>query len=165
MATAKEEEMMLRQGAEDLSASQDQYLSSASPKGKFSAQKVNALLQALDKVVALFGEVAPSPRVKDSIQSFPPEVMAKLFAVIEALSQYDMEGEYEMPEPSGLATDDDLIAVMVVLDKLSKDKKFKKFLKKPVEVEVEMGGEEEGGEDRSGLSPDQESEMSIMFGE
>ena len=41
MATAKEEEMMLRQGAEDLSASQDQYLSSASPKGKFSAQKVN----------------------------------------------------------------------------------------------------------------------------
>ena len=28
MATAKEEEMMLRQGAEDLSASQDQYLSS-----------------------------------------------------------------------------------------------------------------------------------------
>jgi len=156
----------LRQGAEELSNKQDEYLSSASPKGKFSAQKVNALLGALDKVVSLFGEVSPSPRVKDAIKSFPPEVVAKLFAVMEALKQYDEEGDYEMPEPSSLATDDDLVVVMMVLDKLSKDKKFRKFLKKPIEMEMEMGGEEEGkGMRGPAVSPEQETELSIMFGE
>jgi len=166
MPTMKEEEMMLRQGAEELSNKQDEYLSSASPKGKFSAQKVNALLGALDKVVSLFGEVSPSPRVKDAIKSFPPEVVAKLFAVMEALKQYDEEGDYEMPEPSSLATDDDLVVVMMVLDKLSKDKKFRKFLKKPIEMEMEMGGEEEGkGMRGPAVSPEQETELSIMFGE
>lgn len=166
MPTMKEEEMMLRQGAEELSNKQDEYLSSASPKGKFSAQKVNALLGALDKVVSLFGEVSPSPRVKDAIKSFPPEVVAKLFAVLEALKQYDEEGDYEMPEPSSLATDDDLVVVMMVLDRLFKDKKFRKFLKKPIEMEMEMGGEEEGkGMRGPAVSPEQETELSIMFGE
>jgi hypothetical protein len=168
MPTMKEEEMMLRQGAEELSNKQDEYLSGASPKGKFSAQKVNALLGALDKVVALFGgEVAPTPRVKDTIKSFPPEVVAKLFAVMEALKDFDGEGDYEMPEPSSLATDDDLVVVMMVLDKLFKDKKFRKFLKKPVEMEMEMGGGEEEGKGMGGpsVSPEQETELSIMFGE
>lgn len=168
MPTMKEEEMMLRHGAEELSNKQDEYLSSVSPKGKFSAQKVNALLGALDKVVALFGEVSPSPRVKDAIKSFPPEVVAKLFAVLEALKQYDGEGDYEMPEPSSLATDDDLVGVMMVLDRLFKDKKFRKFLKKPIEMEMEMkGGEGEGEGMGKGpsVSPEQETELSIMFGE
>lgn len=170
MPSVKEEEMMLRQGAEELSNKQDELLEATSPKGKFSAQKVNAFLGALDKVIALFGgEVSPSPRVKDTITSMPKEVMAKLLALTEALSQYDTEGDYVMPEPNEISTDDDLVAVIMILDQLGKDKKFKKFLKKPVEVEIEMGGEEEGkggmGMGGPPMSPEQESEISMMFGE
>lgn len=168
MPTIKEEEMMLRQGAEDLSDKQDALMETLSPKGKFSAQKVNAFLAALDKVVSLFGDVASSPRVKDTITSMPKEVVAKLIALTEAVSQYDEDGEYEMPEPRDITSDNDLVAVIMLLDKLSKDKKFRKFLKKPIEVEMEMGGEEESagmGMGKGPVSPEQEAELSIMFGE
>lgn len=160
------EEQELRDLADEQSNKQDQMLSNVI-KGKFSPDKANTFVNALDKVVSLFGDVSPSPRFKDTIKSFPPEVVAKVFAVMEALKQFDTEGSYEMPSPDQVSNDNDLVVVMMILDKLSKDSKFKKFLKKPVEMEIEMGSEKEDSMEESKVetSPEQETELSIMFGE
>lgn len=157
----------LRGLAAEAATKQEQMLEASAPKGKFSEKQVNALINIINKVMSLFGDVDPLPRIKGDATSFSPDTMARLVVLSQALSEYDDVGEYEMPDPTKLKSDDDVIKIIIVLDKLSKDKRFGKFLKSPPpqmegeEVEMEEGTSE--GKSPM-LSEDQMSELSMVFG-
>lgn len=161
------EEMELRSLADQAVQKEGQLLQAASPQGKFSQKNVNALINILNKVMSLFGDVPALPKVGADITSFDADTMARLMALHKALKQYDDMGEYDFPDPTGIKDDNGVIQIIVVLDKLGKDKGFKKFLKSPppeMEAEeVEM--EEPTSEGKSPmLSEDQMSEVSMAFG-
>ena len=161
------EEMELRGLADQAVAKEEALLSAAAPKGKFTEKNVNALINVVNKVMSLFGNVPSLPRIKGDVTSFDADTMARLMALHKALKQYDDVGEYEMPDPTAIKDDNGVIQIIVVLDKLGKDKGFKKFLKSPPpemeSEEVEM--EEPTSEGKSPmLSEDQMSEVSMAFG-
>jgi len=161
------EETQLRGLADEAVAKEEQLLSAAAPKGKFTEKSVNALVNVINKVMSLFGTVPTLPKIKGDVTSLDADTMARLFALDKAIKQYDDVGEYEMPDPTKISDDNGVIQIIVVLDKLHKDKGFKKFLKSaPPEMEGEEAEmEEPTSEGKSPmLTPDQETEMAMMFG-
>lgn len=159
----KPEEQMRQLGEQEAMTTEKLY-SEASPSGKFSKRALAPFVAAINKLVAMLDKsVPPLPLPKEDIKGkMPVEVATRLAAISSAIKDYDKEGDYEMPE--AIASDDDLVAVVMVFDKASKDKGFKKFLSAPVpEAPSEMSSGE--GEKESEMEPEQEVELKMMFGE
>lgn len=154
----------MRQLGEQEAMATERVFAEASPTGKFSKRALAPFVAAINKLVSIMdSSIDPLPLPKEDLKGkMPVEVATRLAAIASALKDYDEEGDYEMPET--IASDDDLVAVVMVFDKASKDKGFKKFLSKPPPEQMEMeaeGKEEEG----MGMEPEQETEIKLMFGE
>lgn len=158
------EEMKLRELADEQIGKREELIKTITPTGEFSKSSVNALIGAINKVIPLLDKTVPPLKpVKEDISGPMPEDLAtRFFAVGSALKDYDSEGDYELP--GKIASDEDLVAVVMVFDKASKDKGFKKFLSQPVPQPEGMEEEAMGEEGKSSMSPEQETEIEIMFG-
>jgi hypothetical protein len=134
-----------RQG--DIEAKEDEMYSGASPKGKFSGKALNALVDATNRLLPLFG-------IKDSYDRFgpgpqttlPPEFVRILTMFAKAID--DAVDAGVLPEGTevdlGLITDDSgLQSLAGRVGLASKSSQFKRFLMRKVENAVPENPEED----------------------
>ena len=146
--------------ASEAKESDDESFASMSPVGDFSAQKLNGLVKAHNKVLALFGEDTVYPDFDDDQGEFPAEFVRQLSMVQSAASDAADEGlvnEDFLFSLDGITGDEDLIMLTGRLEGLARDKAFKRFLKqKPKEEEEEEVLEET-------IEPDAEADLDSLF--
>lgn len=109
------------------------------PRGKFSKNSLNRLVRELNKVLELFEQTYPE--FEEDITEFPEEFVSSLSMVASAAEDADVDFELNMEE---ISDDRDLAMIAGQLRKLSRDKKFKKYLQASTIVpEEEVVVEEE----------------------
>ena len=110
-------------------------------EGDFSLNRVNRVVQSLNRVVKLF-QAPPYPEF-DAVPEggiYPPEFSKYLLMVSAAVDQSGME-EYAFSIPE-IKSDADLLDLAGKLDAVASDKTMKAFLNKPQgtgEFQTEMG--------------------------
>jgi len=149
---------MMRQG--EVEAAEDEMYASASPKGKFSGKAANALVEATNRLLPLFGIEDKYDRFGGgTMTSLPPEFMRILTMFSKAIS--DAIGEGVLPEDATVdltvITDDSgLQGLAGRLGMAAKAPGFKRFLLKktketPEADEAEEMSEEMGSDDTDKL--------------
>ena len=140
---------------------EDEMYAGAAPKGTFSPKAMNALVDAINRVVPLFGMEDKLPKVKSTLTEFPPEVM-RILSMFQAAGsdavEADMLPEEALLDFTGVVDDSTVMMLAGKLNMMEKHKPFKKFLARPgkgkemekeisVEIEVEPAGEKEMSEE------------------
>ena len=166
---AMKSDMMAMEETADMR--EDEMYSKAAPAGRFSGKTVNALIDAANRLLPLFGIKDQHPRMEGAMQSkLPASLMRLLSMVATAISDAIDAGMLEedaVVVMDGITDDAGLQGLAGRLNMAAKSAGFKKFLKQPkkvsVEVEVESGGE--GEEEGGGKSPEEMSteDMDAMF--
>ena len=159
-----------RQG--EVEEAEDMAYEMKSPKGRFSGKALNALVDAANRLTPLFG-------ISEKYEKFGPETLTSLPApFVRLLTMFataiaDAVEEGALTEDvalmmDGVTDDAGLQGIAGRLNMAAQSPGFKKFLKSPkkvsVEVEVESGGE--GEEEEGGMkSPEEMSteDMDAMF--
>lgn len=150
-------EAMTRQG--EIEASEDEMYSSASPKGKFSGKAANALVEATNRLLPLFGINDKYDRFGGgALSSLPPEFMRILTMFSKAIGDAIAEGV--LPEDATIdlkvITDDSgLQGLAGRIGMAAKSPQFKRFLLRKTSEEgteeEEDVSEETGSEDTDKL--------------
>jgi hypothetical protein len=152
-------EAMNRQG--EIEESEDEMYSSASPKGKFSGKAANALVEATNRLLPLFGINDKYDRFgSGALSSLPPEFMRILTMFSKAIGDAITEGI--LPEDATVdlkvITDDSgLQGLAGRIGMAAKSPQFKRFLLRktsesaPEAEEEEEMSEEMGSEDMDKL--------------
>jgi len=125
---------------------EDEKLREASPKGMFTSQGLSALGEALSKAAPLFD--AKFEVIEDEIPTesevIPPDAFKLLVAISEASQEAEEAGAIDSELAFGVddvINDSMLFEVAAIVDMLSSDREFKKFLSEPakkVEKETEV---------------------------
>jgi len=150
-------EAMNRQG--EIEESEDEMYSSASPKGKFSGKAANALVEATNRLLPLFGINDKYDRFgSGALSSLPPEFMRILTMFSKAIGDAITEGI--LPEDATVdlkvITDDSgLQGLAGRIGMAAKSPQFKRFLLRKTSEEgteeEEDVSEETGSEDTDKL--------------
>jgi hypothetical protein len=151
-------EAMNRQG--EIEESEDEMYSSASPKGKFSGKAANALVEATNRLLPLFGINDKYDRFgSGALSSLPPEFMRILTMFSKAIGDAITEGI--LPEDATVdlkvITDDSgLQGLAGRIGMAAKSPQFKRFLLRKTseggtEEEDQEMSEETGSEDTDKL--------------
>jgi len=150
-------EAMNRQG--EIEESEDEMYSSASPKGKFSGKAANALVEATNRLLPLFGIKDKYDRFgSGALSSLPPEFMRILTMFSKAIGDAINEGI--LPEDATIdlkvITDDSgLQGLAGRIGMAAKSPQFKRFLLRKTSEEgteeEEDVSEETGSEDTDKL--------------
>jgi len=167
---AMRQRTMQRQG--EVEEKEDEMYAAASPKGRFSGKALNALVDAANRVTPLFGISEKYEKFgPETLTTLPPEFIRLLTMFAKAIEDAISDGilsEDTMLDITTIADDAGLQGLAGRLNMAAKSPQFKKFLKSPkkvsVEVEVESGGE--GEEEEGGMkSPEEMSseDMDAMF--
>lgn len=165
---AMKNDMMAMEETADMR--EDELYAKAAPSGRFTGKTVNALIDAANRLLPLFGIKDQHPRVEGDMQTKLPTSLMRLLSMAAAAIQ-DAVDEGMLSEDAvvmldGISDDAGLQALAGRLNMAAKSPGFKKFLKQPkkvsVEVEVEAGGEGEGGGEASPEEMSQE-DMDAMF--
>lgn len=118
------------------------------PKGKFTPRGLNALVKATNSLLPLFGQTADYPMFKEEAPVLPTDFVRVLAmfssAAEDAIAQDVLDPEMSI-DMEGVMNDTGLMQLAGKIEKLAKDKSFKKFLSEPMpEQEEEAAMEEEG---------------------
>ena len=149
MATYSEEQLnsmpieRLEGVATDMAAQVDQnemaLTEAMAPEGEFSMARLNAVVDAMNDVVALMPDVEEYPTFEEDIDIFPPEFVDYFNMINTALRDAALN-ELEIDFMTA-ADDRDLAALAGALKSIAKNSEFKRHLKNavsaaPVEEEV-----------------------------
>lgn len=150
-------EAMTRQG--EIEESEDEMYSSASPKGKFSGKAANALVEATNRLLPLFGIGDKYDRFGGgALSSLPPEFMRILTMFSKAIGDAIAEGI--LPEDATIDLkvindDSGLQGLAGRIGMAAKSPQFKRFLLRKTSEEgaeeEEDVSEETGSEDTDKL--------------
>jgi len=120
----------LRQAATQTEAAEEQALASAAPTGDFSVEGLNALVDALNEVLPVFGAEGDYPVFSEGVDRLPTAFVKSLMMVNEAVKAAGMTDlGFSLDE---IADDTDLIRVAGRLRNLSESPEFGRFLRAPV---------------------------------
>lgn len=140
---AKFEEVMER--AQALDMAENEKAEEIAPRGDFSKDSMNRFIEAVNKVIANFGQVPALEMVEEDVDALPIPVLKYVSMINKALDDAKFT-EYSI-ESDGMATDRDLMMARGRLDAAAGDRAFKAFLRKPPvdqgsSMEVEVSVEE-----------------------
>lgn len=141
---------MSRQG--EVEEGEDELFAASSPKGKFSSKALNGLVDAVNRLLPLFGLSDKADRFSGSATSLPSETVRLLTMFSKAMGDAIEEGI--LPEDATIdmkivVDDNGLQALAGRLGMAAKSPGFKRFLLRKVSEKgssemVEDAGEEEG---------------------
>jgi len=149
-------EAMTRQG--EVEESEDEMYAAAAPKGRFSGKAANALVEASNRLLPLFGVSDKYDRFTEpQMTTLPPEFVRLLTMFGKAIEDAIAEGV--LPEDAAIdltiVTDDaGLQGLAGRIGMAAKAPGFKRFLKR----KVTEAGAEEMSEGEYGEKPEDESE-------
>lgn len=114
----------------------------------FSVKPLNRVVDALNKVLPLFGVTDKYPSFTEDVKQLPSEFVQQLLMLSEAQSDYFDDSEDDIDQPlinlATIRSDTDLLLLASILIALAKDPDFKSFLLKPLpEQEIAVPEEEE----------------------
>ena len=138
---AKFEEVMER--AQALDMAENEKAEEIAPRGDFSKDSMNRFIEAVNKVIANFGQVPELAMVEEDVDSLPIPVLKYVSMINKALDDAQFT-EYSI-ELDDMTSDRDLMMARGRLDAAANDRAFKAFLRKPpidqessMEVEVSL---------------------------
>lgn len=144
---------MTRQG--DIEDKEDEMYAGASPKGSFSGKSLNALVEATNRLLPLFGISEPYDKFgNEKLNALPPEFVRVLTMFSKAIDDAVAEGI--LPEDAtidmSIITDDNGLQTLAGrVGMAAKNSGFKRFLLRKTEksapMEEEMDMEKEMSED------------------
>lgn len=151
-------EAMMRQG--DIEESEDELYSAQSPKGRFTAKGANALVDATNRLLPLFGVTDKYDRFSGNMSELPTDFVRLLSMFKAAIDDAIAEGI--LPEDASIdltiITDDSgLQGLAGRISMASKSGAFKRFLGKKT---MKRGGEEMAEEGEYSESEGAEKPMS-----
>jgi len=132
MATDKEK---FEQELVEAQQIEDNNIQTLAPTGAFSSKKMNGLVIALNNLSALFGW-EQLPRVTADINgSIPNDIMRKLLTLSAAIDDAITEGILDQDNQidTDISDDHGLLMLSSAISKLTRNKKFKRFLEQPIE--------------------------------
>lgn len=146
----------MRQVADEVDMKTDDAYASTSPVGEFHMSALNSMVQALNRVVPLFGVPEIQPFTEDAT-SFPPEIMRALTMVKNAAEDSGAQ-EFDLVR---VKQDRDLLLLAGKLTALAKDRAFKDFLVAPARPKA--APTEQVGKSASTEAPPSDADMNELF--
>jgi hypothetical protein len=149
---------MTRQG--EVEEGEDELFAASSPKGKFSGKALNGLVDAVNRLLPLFGLSDKADRFSGGATSLPPETVRLLTMFSKAIGDAIEEGilpEDAMVDMKIIVDDNGLQALAGRLGMASKSPGFKRFLLRKVSEgapEAEAEDEEEPSEETASQDTD-----------
>ena len=144
------QEMMLQ--AETIGAGMDaaeqQGMEIMTPQGQYSARALNAVVDVINEIMPMFGEMNPMPQYTEDMTMMPQELMNALMAIMTVAEQAGVPIEMEL---SAIVSDNDLAKLAALIKRLVKDQTLKDFLTQgeteevTEEVTMESAPAPEGG--------------------
>jgi hypothetical protein len=144
------QEMMLQ--AETIGAGMDaaeqQGMEIMTPQGQYSARALNAVVDVINEIMPMFGEMNPMPQYTEDMTMMPQELMNALMAIMTVAEQAGVPIEMEL---SAIVSDNDLAKLAALIKRLVKDQTLKDFLTQgeteevTEEVTMESAPASEGG--------------------
>lgn len=154
---------------------ESQLLESA-PIGTYSKERINALVDALNKATDVIAAVAkqtipPAQKVSADIEKekLPLDILLRSSAIYSLAKEFEKATgiEFGIPPVAQLVDDGAIALASVNIKKLIADRDFKKFLSEPTGMKSQMKQEDEMGEPTSeqkpNLTPEQEEEYKQFF--
>ena len=144
------QEMMLQAetiGA-GMDAAQQQGMEIMTPQGQYSARALNAVVDVINEIMPMFGEMNPMPQYTEDMTMMPQELMNALMAIMTVAEQAGVPIEMEL---SAIVSDNDLAKLAALIKRLVKDQTLKDFLTQgeteevTEEVTMESAPTPEGG--------------------
>ena len=144
------QEMMLQAetiGA-GMDAAQQQGMEIMTPQGQYSARALNAVVDVINEIMPMFGEMNPMPQYTEDMTMMPQELMNALMAIMTVAEQAGVPIEMEL---SAIVSDNDLAKLAALIKRLVKDQTLKDFLTQgeteevTEEVTMESAPATEGG--------------------
>ena len=148
------QEMMLQAetiGA-GMDAAQQQGMEIMTPQGQYSARALNAVVDVINEIMPMFGEMNPMPQYTEDMTMMPQELMNALMAIMTVAEQAGVPIEMEL---SAIVSDNDLAKLAALIKRLVKDQTLKDFLTQgeteevTEEVTMESAPATEGGREVS----------------
>jgi len=155
-------------GQERIAAEEDRMMMEFQPKGDFSRKPLNALVVVTRKMQPLFGLEGDYPRFDSDLTELPVEFVRVLSmfkqAIDDAIAQ-DILDEADAFMLEDIRDDSSLKLLAGKLNKVLRDKKFKKFLEaKPAMEETEEEETEMRDEERTPMpSGAEEMDLDALF--
>lgn len=144
------QEMLMQ--AEEIGAGMDaaeqQGMEIMTPQGQYSARALNAVVDVINEIMPMFGEMNPMPQYTEDMTMMPQELMNALMAIMTVAEQAGVPVEMEL---SAIVSDNDLAKLAALIKRLVKDQKLKDFLTQgeteevTEEVTMESAPAPEGG--------------------
>ena len=143
--------------------SEDEMFAQMAPMGDFSANAMNRLVDATNKLLPAFDQEPNYPQFSDRVTSFPGDfarILAMFQGAVNMAVDYDVideENDFLMED-----INDDRAIMMLAgkLTKLANDRNFKSFLQNPPETEPEEEPMEEAMAEDAAMS---DEEMDDLF--
>lgn len=126
---------------EELLSKEDEMFAATMPAGRWTERGLNMLVKATNKVLPLFGQTGDYPTFPvGEVRNLPGDFVRVLTMIADAVK--DAVNAEVLDAGAGIVLEgmmDDSGAILLAskLDKLSKDRQFKSFLKEP-KPEMEM---------------------------
>lgn len=137
------EKVLQRQG--DVEQSEDDLYAEAAPTGTFHKKQINALVDAVNQLVPLFGITEKYDKFTEDITTFPVEFVRLLSMFVKAISDAIEEGvltEDAAISLDGIIDDASVLTLAGRIIMASKNASFKRWLKKPRTVKPEAEQEQ-----------------------
>lgn len=131
-----------------MDAAQQQGMEIIAPQGQYSARALNAVVDVINEIMPMFGEMNPMPQYTEDMTMMPQELMNALMAIMTVAEQAGVPIEMEL---SAIVSDNDLAKLAALIKRLVKDQTLKDFLTQgeteevAEEVTVESAPASEGG--------------------
>ena len=144
------QEMMMQAEAigAGMDAAQQQGMEIMTPQGQYSARALNAVVDVINEIMPMFGEMNPMPQYTEDMTMMPQELMNALMAIMTVAEQAGVPIEMEL---SAIVSDNDLAKLAALIKRLVKDQTLKDFLTQgeteevTEEVTMESAPAPEGG--------------------
>ena len=131
-----------------MDAAQQQGMEIMTPQGQYSARALNAVVDVINEIMPMFGEMNPMPQYTEDMTMMPQELMNALMAIMTVAEQAGVPIEMEL---SAIVSDNDLAKLAALIKRLVKDQTLKDFLTQgeteevTEEVTMESAPATEGG--------------------
>lgn len=131
-----------------MDAAEQQGMEIMTPQGQYSARALNAVVDVINEIMPMFGEMNPMPQYTEDMTMMPQELMNALMAIMTVAEQAGVPIEMEL---SAIVSDNDLAKLAALIKRLVKDQTLKDFLTQgeteevTEEVTMESAPAPEGG--------------------
>lgn len=131
------------------------------PRGKFSARAMNALVQALNEVLPMMGRTDMYPEFTDDLTEFPQDLVQLLMGLMTVASTAGVELDMDL---GAMVSDKDVAKLAALIKRMKGDKRLQDYLAQAEEpIEVSSTEMVEVEEPMKGSAPQGKNETDELF--